>query len=118
MGEIFAWLSNIFSALGAFFKSMNEWILSKLYLLVLPFVGVLKLVYDFCRSCVDAVVDMMTSLGTGFSQTSFSVPGVVSFVNAFFPVDEIFLSATLLFTFFCGCQIIATIRGIKQTILF
>jgi len=60
----------------------------------------------------------MQEMGDGFHVVGVSLPDSVAFVNYFFPVDEIFISAMSLFTFFVACQIIATIRGIKQTLLF
>jgi hypothetical protein len=112
-----AWLGNACNVLNNFLKASTQWLLSKLYLLILPFVGVLKLVFDFCRSCIDGVVSFIQGLGEGF-HSAVSFPAVISFVNSWFPVDEILISSAALFTFFVACQLIATIRGIKQTLLF
>jgi hypothetical protein len=118
LSETFTWWTNSLSVLGAFFKASTQWLMSKFYLLILPFFAVLKLVFDLCRATIDTVVAALHGMGAGFHSAGLSLPAAISFVNFFFPVDEILISASGLLTFFVGCQIIATIRGIKQTILF
>lgn len=115
--QLTSFLSSLFKASSDFSGSFAKFLLNHVFLLVLPGIGIIKLVYDFARSCIDRVVLSLSGF-QAFDSGEAALPAVISFVNFFFPIDAVFLSVTLLFTFFLTCQLIATIRGIKQTILF
>lgn len=113
-----AWLANVFNALGGLFRSLWQWLLTKLYLLVAPLIAILKLVYDFCRSIINLVVAKIQALASLPDQGGANFGSSMQLLNCVVPVDETFAMLALLFTLAIGFQIIATIRGIKQTVLF
>ena len=112
---------NAFASLNAVLKSAFHFMMERLYLMVLPLIMALKGVYDFVRILVDSIISSMQGMdsvsggGGGLAATG---TDIVSFVNYAFPLDEILQGLIVLFTFWIGCHVIATIRGIKQTILF
>jgi hypothetical protein len=118
LAKLTGFFLNIWSVLEELFKKLFIFLIQHLYMMLVPGIMFLKMVYDLCRAVTNIVINLLHSLGDGFDNGSLSLPDLISFVNYFFPIDEIFVTTALLFTFFVGCQTIATIRGIKQTILF
>lgn len=119
IGTFTSWLGSLVSLVDRGFKALMRSLVNKLYLIVAPAVAVCKLIFDFIKETINLVIDKIESFSS-FSASGGGLTAIdaIQFVNYAFPIDETLLSLSLLFTFFIGCQIIASIRGIKQTILF
>ena len=115
-GTIISWLSNAFGIFNSISRSIAHWVLNRLYLLVIPLISTIKLIYDFVREILNELLSQFQALGDGLHVGGMSIPDMVAFVNAYFPLDTFFQVLSILFTLWIGCMLISAVLKIKQAV--
>ena len=116
LSSLTSWLSNAFNVLAGVGRTITHWVMNRLYLLVIPLISGLKLIYDFLRELLGLVIEKLNSLGA--MSAEIGLPDYITFVNAYFPIDTLFSVLLVLFTLWIGCLVISAIIKIKQAVLF
>ena len=92
--------------------------LNRLYLLILPLISTMKLIYDFIREIINELIAQIQAIGLHIDGSLTNIPELVSFVNAYFPIDTLLSVLSILFTLWIGCLLISAIIKLKQAIIF
>lgn len=115
--ELTGFLSNVYGVLAGALRTCFAFLVNHIYLLFLPAIAGLKLIYDFFCAVWGLVLDKLLSV-PAFDSGTVTFPSVLGLINSVYPIDETLAALAALFAFFVICHVIATLRGVKQTILF
>lgn len=118
IAAISAFLSGLGAATSAASKAVMVFLFSHLYLLIIPFLVVMKLIYDFVCETISMLESTMTGLGSGggFHVTVGVLPSCVGFVNYFLPISETLQVASLIFVLWVGCISISYVMRLARLI--
>ncbi len=117
LGKLTSWLLGAFQVGHAFLETCLKAMMGKLYLLFLPLIAVIKMIYDFNRALTNKIIALMNSV-EGYSLESIPDSNFITWVNYWFPLDTLMNVILMVITFAIACLKIRFMLKLKKIILF
>ncbi len=115
--KLTSWFLGVFQTSNLFFETCLKALMGKLYLLFLPLIAIIKMVYDFNRALTNKIIDLMNSL-EGFSLGDMPDVNFITWINYWFPLDTLLNVGLMVITFAIVCLKIRFMLKLKKIILF